>query len=307
MRKTACVVSGEFGPVRKCPVRSGPTTVPVRSGFTLIEMLVVVAIIALLIALLVPALHDARERALTSVCLSNLHQTELGVQTYAACFAGIIPNNGWVFSGNTGSSQTDPSYFPNVRGVRCPKNDAHTEDPNGVARLNSNTTSNTYAQIWSPDPAQFVNAGAYREYDALFRVMTPSNYVMLVDSVHLILPGGSGNPPSPPCYQVVPPGGPSAVWCFDPGHAFQGGVAITLGKVWDSGSWPGLWLAHRERGNAAFADGHAESCPLSKFYHLANGSLNNQYAGLTTGGSYGAGSFFHTNGVCGPNPGDPTN
>ena len=51
-------------------------------GFTLVELLVVVAIIALLVSILLPALGQAREQARLVVCLSNLRQVALGALAY---------------------------------------------------------------------------------------------------------------------------------------------------------------------------------------------------------------------------------
>lgn len=56
---------------------------PVRSAFTLVELLVVVAIIAVLIAILLPALRQASQVTKATVCKSNLRQCGLGLLFYA--------------------------------------------------------------------------------------------------------------------------------------------------------------------------------------------------------------------------------
>jgi len=53
-----------------------------RKGFTLLELLVVVAIIALLAAILFPVFSRVRENARRSACMSNLKQLGLAIQMY---------------------------------------------------------------------------------------------------------------------------------------------------------------------------------------------------------------------------------
>lgn len=53
-----------------------------RCGFTLVELLVVMAIIAMLISLLLPAVQSARETARKTQCLTNLYNLVLAMHQY---------------------------------------------------------------------------------------------------------------------------------------------------------------------------------------------------------------------------------
>jgi prepilin-type N-terminal cleavage/methylation domain-containing protein len=61
------------------------------SGFTLVELLVVIGIIALLIAILLPALNKMRKESNRLVCLSNVRQLGTGVLMYCNDNEGWFP------------------------------------------------------------------------------------------------------------------------------------------------------------------------------------------------------------------------
>lgn len=73
-----------------------------KRAFTLIELLVVIAIIAILAAMLLPALHNAKNRAQESTDLNNNKQLMLAANLYVGDNSEFLPQCGW--------GTTDPSW-----------------------------------------------------------------------------------------------------------------------------------------------------------------------------------------------------
>ena len=101
-----------------------------RRGFTLIEILVVIAIIAILAAILFPVFARARENARRSSCQSNLKQIGLAMMQYTQDFDETMPS---IFNQNSNirlpNGANAPTalwyhmlypYMKNIQVMNCP-------------------------------------------------------------------------------------------------------------------------------------------------------------------------------------------
>jgi prepilin-type N-terminal cleavage/methylation domain-containing protein len=129
---------------RGFPLRDTPPAVAGVTGFTLIELLVVIAIIAIVAALLLPALAQAKQKALRVQCTNNIKQQTVAIYLYAAdssdaptypnwnspwTYDNNIPLPGWCYTAtssaelNTMLRPTNGQLWPILRSAplyRCP-------------------------------------------------------------------------------------------------------------------------------------------------------------------------------------------
>ncbi len=90
-----------------------------KSGFTLVEIMIVVLIIGLLAALAVPTFVRARDRTRMNTCINNLRQMESAIQQWAM-------EDGDNTNPNTGMAPADWEAF--IRGgiPECPSGGDYT-------------------------------------------------------------------------------------------------------------------------------------------------------------------------------------
>lgn len=109
-------------------------------GFTLIELMIVIAIIAILAAILIPNFIRAREEAQLSACESNLKNISTSIEMYSTDWNGFYPGattqgtGGGVLPTGLADTSFTPTYMQSI--PSCPTdNTAYTYT---VSNMNGN-------------------------------------------------------------------------------------------------------------------------------------------------------------------------
>lgn len=90
-----------------------------RRGFTLVELLIVIAIIVVLMAIILPVYNGAREKARQSRCMANLHNIAMAIRMYRMD-EGAYPGPYDPVSGQWGLNSLYPAYITSRQTLICP-------------------------------------------------------------------------------------------------------------------------------------------------------------------------------------------
>ena len=205
------------------------------SFFTLIELLVVIAIIAILAAMLLPALQQAREKARSSNCLSNMKQIRQGYSMYSDsydnyCLQGKIYND---VEARWPNMLLDKGFLPSKKAMECPAAVKQTDD--WSLNLGIGLSALTFGG--------YVNLNDYIHKEQEIAKFNNSSRLITFADIPCTTQGNSA------------------------GYVFKGNVKPY--EV-DATTWYPISVRHHNSSNIAFFDGHAGTLTVNelrqKFY-----------------------------------------
>lgn len=160
-----------------------------RHGFTLVELLVVIAVIALLVSLMLPALGSARTSAKGVVCLSGLRSMGQAVVLYCDANKEFYPPS----SHTTGSTQSGDAWLQSLQdyGV-SPKFRLCLLDPARQTRLTSYATNEHFEALapgidYNPVSRKPIPGGRTRPFNRIGLVPRPCA------TIYIYEPSGTGD------------------------------------------------------------------------------------------------------------------
>ncbi len=218
------------GPLRRCRA---------SRGFTLIEILIVVAIVGILAAILFPVFGSARETARTATCSSNLKQIYLGTQLYVQDNNGTYPNPGYV-STKCGWANLVYPYVKSTDVFQCPRA-AH-----GEFRTGCPPDSEDGQDHWDGSYDFNVLRVGTRQFIRESLVGQPSKVMLFRD--------GSGT--TLDAYGVE--------HFTEPGASFDNAYDVAVYQMKNLAETD---RAHNEGLNICFADGHVKRLTSDQFAH----------------------------------------
>jgi len=260
---------------------------PTRQGFTLIELLVVIAIIAILAAILFPVFAQAREKARSASCQSNLKQIGLAAMMYGQDYDEIhLPMWTQGGPGYTGGGYRNwwmglcQPYVKNLKLFECPSNPYNWR---GYAQWGGGgqgpyaacvNYADSYIRFWGGYGMNWTafntqNAGGtggcygpgdrgdLGNWTKMARISSPAETIFVMDS-NCVVVGRL------PCWPNANSTAPTVGQCFDP--------EPTSGRGWCGCANQAAmgFLRHNGGGNILFDDGHVKWMRTSYNYRAGD-------------------------------------
>lgn len=250
----------------------------VKSGFTLVEMLVVIAIIAILAALLLPVISSAKLNALRTQCTSNVRQLGVAGLMYVGDNGKHPPYNDPIYPGG-GTWMGTMNIAAQKKGIGiCPS--APLAEPAPVSGNGQGTADKAWVRWTSDNKTMFFGSYGFNSwlythepgwqspearlyFNGVANIQIPSSTPVFADENWV-----DGNPlETEPPYHDLYTGSPLSSWTDNMGRFTisrhgAGSASSAPRNLAPGAKMPGAI-------NIGFADGHSALTPLESLWSMA--------------------------------------